>query len=455
MKLSFRKRIALFNTMAAAITMAIVFMVIYGVVYYTAFRHLDNDILLEKEEIINTLDWDENNIILNKMPEWEEAEHKKVEVNPTFIQIVDNADKMIFKSANLKTNHFLFNPGNTNGNFYNTQIENQQLRLGQFAIKNDQGKVIGQLTVGVSQQESHIVLNNLLFTLCISFPILLLVLYMAIYFAASKSIEPVNNLIKIAAGINDTNINTRLPLPENEDEIYQLAKSINELLQRIEASIHQQKQFTADASHEIRTPLAAIRGTLEVLLRKNRTTEQYVEKISDVIEQTVRLNQLLDQLLQLARLESGAVKNEPVFLEQLLRTTVAKWDTQIKAKAMQMVLTVPANITVNANNFFLAMMADNLLSNAIKYGEPGGQIVCKWDYAQKICTITNDGPGILPSQIPYLFNRFYRTDESRSSQIPGTGLGLAIVKKLADLQHINISVQSIPGSTTFSLQFPA
>jgi two-component system phosphate regulon sensor histidine kinase PhoR len=164
---------------------------------------------------------------------------------------------------------------------------------------------------------------------------------------------------------------------------------------------------------------------------------------------------LLDQLLQLARLESGTVKNEPVFLEQLLKTTVAKWDTQIKAKAMQMVLTVPAKITVNANNFFLAMMADNLLSNAIKYGEPGGQIVCKWDYAQKICTITNDGPGILPSQIPYLFNRFYRTDESRSSQIPGTGLGLAIVKKLADLQHINISVQSIPGNTTFSLQFPA
>src|SRR5665647_938215 len=95
MKLSFKKRIALFNTMAVAITTAIVFIVIYAVVYYSSYRHLDNDILLEKEEILNTLDWKEDSIIINKLPEWEEAEHKKVEVNPTFIQIVDNKDRMI------------------------------------------------------------------------------------------------------------------------------------------------------------------------------------------------------------------------------------------------------------------------------------------------------------------------------------------------------------------------
>ena len=76
--------------LAVAITTAIVFIVIYGVVYYSSYRHLDNDILLEKEEILNTLDWKDDSIIINKMPEWEEAEHKKVEVNPTFIQIVDN-----------------------------------------------------------------------------------------------------------------------------------------------------------------------------------------------------------------------------------------------------------------------------------------------------------------------------------------------------------------------------
>jgi two-component system heavy metal sensor histidine kinase CusS len=101
MKLNFKKRIALFNTMAVAITTAIVFIVIYGVVYYSSFRHLDNDIRMEKEEIINTIDWKGDSIIINKIPEWEEAEHKKLEVNPTFIQIVDNKDRIIYKSINL------------------------------------------------------------------------------------------------------------------------------------------------------------------------------------------------------------------------------------------------------------------------------------------------------------------------------------------------------------------
>ena len=454
MKLSFKKRIALFNTLAVAITTAIIFVIIYLVVNASSYRHLDNDILLEKEEILNTLNWKADSIIINKMPEWEEAEHKKVEVNPTFIQIVDNKNKMIFKSANLQSNHFLFNPSNEEGYSYNTQIDKQRLRLGQFPIKNDDGKIIGQLTVGVSQQESYYVLNNLLITLCISFPILLLVLYWVIYLAASKSIAPVNQLIRAASGINDSNIDTRLPLPENEDEIYQLARTINELLGRIDSSIQQQKQFTADASHEIRTPLAAIRGTLEVLLRKKREPEQYEEKIKEVINQTDRLNHLLDQLLQLARLESGSVKKERIYLNKILKEAELKFDKQIQQKGMLVSISVAESISIHADYFFFSVMIDNLVSNAIKYGVVNGKIGFNWVNDTQTLSITNDGNGITQEQLPLLFNRFYRTDNSRNSMVPGTGLGLAIVKKLADLQHITIVVSSTLDSTTFSLKIP-
>jgi two-component system, OmpR family, heavy metal sensor histidine kinase CusS len=362
---------------------------------------------------------------------------------------------MIFKSANLQTNHFLFNPLNEREKFYNTQVEKQQLRLGQFPVKNDGGKIIGQLTVGISQQESHNVLSNLLFTLCISFPVLLLILYIVIYLTASKAIAPVNQLIKTTAGINDSNINTRLALPENEDELYQLTKTINELLGRIDNSIQQQKQFTADASHEIRTPLAAIRGTLEILLRKKRAPEVYEEKIREVVYQTDRLNQLLEQLLQLARLESGTVKRESIGLHKLVKESELKFAKQIAEKSMQVTINIADTATVIADNFYLSVIIDNLFSNAIKYGLARGQINCGWNNTVKAFSITNDGSGISQLQVPLLFNRFYRTDESRSSQVPGAGLGLAIVKKLADLQHITITVNGTPGSTTFSLQFPA
>ncbi len=455
MKLSFKKRIALFNTLAVAITTAIVFVVIYTVARFSSFRHLDNDIVQEKTEILNSLDWKNDSIIINKMPEWEEAEHRKVEVNPTFIQIVDNEDKLVFKSANLQANSFLYNPNNKSENFYNTRIDDQRLRIGQFPIKNDAGKIIGHLTVGVSQQESYYVLNNLLFTLCIIFPVVLVVMYVVIYLAASKAIAPVNQLIRTASGITDSNINTRLPLPANEDELFQLAKTINELLNRIENSIQQQKQFTADASHEIRTPLAAIRGTLEILLRKKREPEQYEEKIKEVIGQTDRLNYLLDQLLQMARMQSGSIKKEMIALHSLVSETAKKWEKQTAERDVRLQISVPANISVHADNFLMTLIMDNLFSNSIKYGAINGKISCDWDAGNNTFSITNNGPGIPVEQIPFLFNRFYRTDDSRSSQIPGSGLGLAIVKQLCDLQHIDISVKSHSGSTTFFLQFPA
>ncbi len=455
MKLSFKKRIALFNTLAVAITTAFVFVIIYGVVNISSYRHLDSDILLEKKEVFHTLDRKGDHIITKKMHKWEEKDQKKIEANPTFIQIVDQEDKIIFKTANLKSNHFSFNSENEKVYFSNARIEKQRLRLGQFPVENDEGEIIGQLTIGISQQESYNVLQNLLLTLCISFPILLLVLYIVIYFTASKSIAPVNQLILSASIINDSNIHSRLPLPENEDEIYKLAKTINELLNRIDISIQQQKQFTSDASHEIRTPLTAIRGTLEVLIRKKREPAQYEEKIKEVILQTDRLNRLLDQLLQLARLESGSVKKETVYLNEILKEAELKFNDQIKEKAILIKSTISESASVQGDTFFLSMIIDNLFSNALKYAPVNGKINYSWNHETQTYSITNDGNGITEEQIPFLFNRFYRTDDSRSSLIPGSGLGLSIVKKLADLQNIAIHVSAESNGTTFSLKFPS
>ena len=272
---------------------------------------------------------------------------------------------------------------------------------------------------------------------------------------ASKAIAPAQRLIRAASVIDDSNINTRLPLPENEDELYQLAKTINELLNRIETSVQQQKQFTADASHEIRTPLAAIRGTLEVLLRKRREPEQYEERIQEVITQTDRLNQLIDQLLQLARLEGGSIKKEMINIEKLAEETITKYDKQIVEKDIQVKIAIPEGTTVFTDNLFLSMVVDNLVSNALKYGDSNSQITIVWHDKGHLLSITNKGPEISKEQLPFLFDRFYRTDDSRSSHIAGSGLGLAIVKKLADLMQLKITVDSYPGNTTFSLQFPS
>lgn len=455
MTLKFKNRIALFNTLAVAFTTALVFLAIYLVVYRTAYSHLDNDILLEKEEVFSNLDWHRDSIIINKMPEWDEAEHSQIEVNPTFLQISDLKDKVIFRSTNLLENQTLSNPINNQGTFYNGKINNQRVRLGHFPISNEAGGNIGQLTIAVSQQESFTILNNLIWVLLISFPLVLIVQFVASSLAASKAIEPVNQLISSASGISDSNISTRLVLPEHQDELYQLTKTINELLDRIETSMLQQKQFTSDASHEIRTPLSAIRGTLEVLIRKNRDPQVYEEKISGAIKEVDRLDSLLEQLLQLARIDSStAARNETICLMELISISGEKWKKLATEKKINLQLNIPEDVTVKGDRIYLELMLDNLLNNAIKYGKADGNVSLTWNEASKTLLVKDDGVGISAKDLPNIFNRFYRADESRSSAVKGNGLGLSIVKKLADLQHIILHAESQPGKgSTFMLQF--
>lgn len=457
MKLSFRNRIALLTAMAAAVTIGLVFVVVYGVVYFTAYNHLDDDIRQEKEEVLSNLRWTGDSIIIESMPEWEEQEHNQIEVNPVFLQIVSKQGKIRFRTSNLQNNILLFDPNLSKEDFFNSNIGDERIRQGQFPIMNESNVVIGHLTVAISQEESAVVLHNLRNTLWIAFPLLLIILFIATAVAASKGIAPVKKLIQAASGISEANIDSRLPLPENKDEIYQLATTINELLQRVESGIQREKQFTADASHEIRTPLTAIRGTLEVLLRKQREPAQYEEKISRVIGEVDRLYRMLDQLLQLARLESGniPINRTPIALEVLLGTLADKWQPRLQEKNVELRLQIPPAAALTTDTALLNIILDNLIGNAIKYGRAGGHIDCIWQAENTSLTIKDDGPGIPPQQLPYVFDRFYRADDSRSSTVPGAGLGLSIAKKLADLLSIRLSVSSREGEETeFMLDFP-
>lgn len=456
MTLKFKNRIALFNTLAVAFTTALVFLIIYIVVYSTAYAHLDDDILVEKEEVFSNLDWHRDSIIINKMPEWDEAEHSQVEVNPTFIQITDCNGKVIFRSSNLLKEQVLARPKQNQDIFYNGEISNQKIRLGQFPIKNNSGKDIGNLTIAISEQESFNILNNLIRVLLISFPLVLLIQFLTSSVAASKAIAPVHQLIRTASRIGDSNISTRLVLPVHKDELFELTKTINELLARIEASMIQQKQFTSDASHEIRTPLSAIRGTLEVLVRKQREPKVYEEKISGIIKEVDRLDTLLDQLLQLARVESNkaVARNETIILAEAILISVGKWEQLATDKAISLTVNVPDSVCITGDRIYLELILDNLLNNAIKYGKEHGNVFVNWDEETKTLAIQDDGIGISPEHLPHIFNRFYRADESRSSLVKGNGLGLSIAKKLADLQGIELVAESIPDiGSTFSLRF--
>jgi two-component system heavy metal sensor histidine kinase CusS len=450
MKLSFRNRIALFTALAAAATIGLVFLILYFVVYRTAYQHLDDDLRKERKEVMDDLRWTADSLVLSMMPEWEEKEHQQVEVNPVFLQISDQNGHVMFRSSNLQKDTLVQKPGLTESVIFDSRLGVQRIRQGQFPIKNDQGVLVGQLVIGISQQESALVLLNLRTALSIAFPLLLLVLFLATSLAAAKGIAPVTRLIQAASKIGAHDIRGRLPLPENDDEIRQLARTINELLQRIENGMAREKQFTADASHEIRTPLTAIRGTLEVLIRKPRQPEQYEEKINQVIRETDRLHNMLDQLLQLARIESGnvPVALKPVMLNTFVHNICEKWAPQLESRSMTCKTDIPTAKQVKTDPALLEIILDNLIGNSIKYGHEGGNITCIWSTETRTLSIQDDGPGIPAEDLPKIFDRFYRADASRSARVQGTGLGLSIAQRLAELLRIGLQVESRPGEGT-------
>jgi signal transduction histidine kinase len=240
--------------------------------------------------------------------------------------------------------------------------------------------------------------------------------------------------------------------------LYKLTETINDLLSRIEASMARQKQFTSDASHEMRTPLAAIRGTLEVLIRKQREPEVYTEKISGIIQQVDRLDALLEQLLHLARIESGAsiLKNETLALHPIISAQAEKWKESAALKKIQILVDISETAQVRGDRLYLELILDNLVNNAIKYGKEDGHVFLEWNASLRSLTVRDDGHGISADHLPNVFNRFYRADESRSSAVKGNGLGLSIVKKLADMQAITLVAESVEGEgSTFTLRFPA
>ena len=220
-----------------------------------------------------------------------------------------------------------------------------------------------------------------------------------------------------------------------------------------------ERQFTADASHELRTPLAILKGTLEVLIRKPRTQERYVEKIQYSISEVDRLSRLVDQLLLLARYDSGTMKStlQDVDLREKLASVLARMDPLLHAEGLTVSLDGNDRVCVKADPVMVDMILENIMSNAIKYSRrnsPVDIVVVRTDHAVE-CTITDHGVGMNEEQVPKIFDRFYRIDESRNSDVQGAGLGLAIVKRLADLQGLSLDVKSILNKgTSVSIIFP-
>lgn len=457
MKLAYKERIATRLTLVTALIILVVFAVIYFVANLTVVSTIDRELGLETDKHKGEIFMVNREIRFLHMDEWQEMEHSQIQLNPIFIEIVDLEGKSMDRSPNLRENHLSFSPEKSaKKEAWTLKIGASEVRQMQIPLFNA-GKLEGYLLLAKSFEDSRELLNNLRNVLLILYPIILLSLFLTMRYLAGKSIEPIQVIIRKTNQITQSNLNERVPEAEPNDEIGQLTRSINELLQRLESSLNREKQFTSDASHELRTPLSVLRGTLEVLIRKPRTSEEYVEKIKTSLSSIDRMSSTIDQLLALAREEKGKnlVKEELeliTFLEEIVDQTATE---QARKITFQSQSGIPIYVKVNEKSF--QMILSNLIQNAIKYSKSETEVLVNTGIENKIpfIEICDKGAGISVAHLEKIFDPFFREKEAIDQLIPGTGLGLAIVKKLAQESGIKISVSSEKGQgSTFRLDLP-
>ena len=444
-QLSFKNRIASHYIITTALLIFVVFFVIYSIVKLSVYNHLNTDIAKEVKNHLNEIGIKNNTFYLMHAREWEEREHNTVDVNPVFIQFLDKNGDVIEKSPNLKNEVLYFNKDIPNNELFDTKILGNKIRQIQVPIFEG-SKIIGYLIIAMSLEGALIVLQNLEEILIIAYPLILIVLFFIARFIAGRSIKPISSIIKTSNIITKDNLTSRIPLPQNKDELFVLSQTINNLLDRIETAIEREKQFTSDASHELRTPLTVIKGTLEVLIRKPRNPAEYEEKINFCVKEVNRLNHLVDQLLLLARFENQTqtLKLENVYLNALFLDIIARYSSSIQAKKINVLTEFSQDFYLKTDNYLFSIIINNLISNAVKYSNSNDDLTVKIiNNGVKVeCYIIDSGIGIPAEDLERIFNPFYRSKSSDHPEIKGTGLGLSIVKKLCSLLGITISITS-------------
>lgn len=291
-------------------------------------------------------------------------------------------------------------------------------------------------------------------------PLLLAVAAGVGYWMSRRALAPVDELVRTAREVGGANLSSRLQKLETGDELQRLSDTLNEMLDRIETAFLRVTQFTADASHELRTPVSLIRTEAELALRRSRGEAEYQEALRHILLESERTTMLLEQLLSLARADSGrgTLQMQPVDLRSLLRKVVDNWQRVAAVRGLKFAATVDdQDAFVMGDETLLHRLVDILLDNAFKFTPASGSVRLSLESGGDSLRISvqDSGVGISQEEQQKIFERFYRVDKAHSRAQGGAGLGLAIAQWIASQHRSSITVESNPGEgALFCVELP-
>jgi heavy metal sensor kinase len=294
------------------------------------------------------------------------------------------------------------------------------------------------------------------FTLAVVGGIILLLGCAGGWWIAGRAIRPIKDISATAVKISAGDLSQRISTADAESELGQLAAVLNSTFARLDAAFVQQQQFTSDAAHELRTPVSVMLTQTQSALNRERSAAEYRETVEACQRAAQRMRRLIESLLELARLDAGQ--------EQLKRLkfdfskTVNDCVLLVKPLADERSVKIHGDLAALecvGDSERLAQVITNLLTNAIQYNQPGGEVNVKLEAREGVAllTVSDNGQGISPEDLPRVFERFYRADKSRSTG--GNGLGLAISKAIVEAHGGTIEAASASGAgATLTVRLP-
>ena len=369
-----------------------------------------------------------------------------------FVQVLDPSGRVVDASANVSDEPALTDlaPGET------IRLDSVSFEDGSFLVvaleaRSPQGT--SMVTVGRNLDDIGEATGAAAPLVAAGVPVLVMVVAGVTWWITGRALQPVESIRAEVEAISATGLDRRVPEPTTGDEIARLAVTMNRMLARLESSQARQRRFVSDAAHELRSPVASIRQHTEVALTHPGDTA--VGDLADVVHtENLRVEQLVDDLLLLARLDEGEVAGE----EQV------DLDDVVLAEASRLRATTPLAIDttgvgagrVIGRSTELERVVRNLADNAARHAESTIALGLSDDGASVVLTIDDDGPGIDEAHRDKVFDRFVRLDDARARDGGGAGLGLSIVRAIVEAHGGEVSVSKGPrGGARVRARFPS
>ncbi|MBV9647889.1 MAG: HAMP domain-containing histidine kinase [Candidatus Eremiobacteraeota bacterium] len=382
--------------------------------------------------------------------------------SPTTYVEIDNAQGYpIGKSQNMGGVSFARRPSDQR---FGVTYSVEKNALGDIYVRDERVKVGGATPIIVKVGERLDVFNE---TLRRTRDLLLFVFLFAVaaviaasIFLSSSAIRPIGELTEAIGEIGSDQLNRRLAWTDRTDEVGRLAATFDAMLARLEEAFARERQFISDASHELKTPLTIINANAQMLERwGDRDPHVRTDSLRAIVEESAALARMVNGLLTLAKAESGErIPLEPVRLSEVLSEAVRSSASRAAEKSLVLRLSGDLHpgpcVLGNAN--LLRQLFSNLIENGIKFTERGEvEVNLAATADEAVVHVSDTGVGIEEESLARIFDRFYRTDRSRSRAVEGTGLGLAIVRSIARVHEGTVqATRRAGGGTAFQVTLP-